>query len=239
MLPREKTILVIDELKPLLSGGATFQSIYRLLYFTRLFKYIPHTYYKNFKDDFSKIATKSKLKMLCELGYLKEVRLKVFIATQMSVDLVKQAGFFVKYLPKLPEGEGKQNALNNTKIFIQATHLEGYKQIFFPDFPNIGLEPDGLLFQMIDNKYRLVFLEIENGKPDWENYINRKKEKYLLLSKDLVFYNYWKRVCKDIELPIPTTEQFKFSVNFVCSLNKQFGNGFRFITSLTNEEVSQ
>lgn len=228
MLPKEYKDIFVEELRAVRSGGESFRNIYRFLYFTRLFKYIPQSYYKNFKDDFSKIATKSKLKTLQDLGYLQEVSPKVYTATQKSVDLVKEVGFFVKYLPKLPEGEGKQNALNNTRVFIQATHLEGYKQIFFPDFPNLGLEPDGLLFQQIGNKYSLIFLEVENSKPDWENYIEKKREKYLLLAQDLVFYHYWKRVCKDIELPIPTPEQFKFSVTIVCTLSKDFGEGFNF-----------
>jgi hypothetical protein len=230
MLPKENIILVIDELKPLLSGGATFSSLYRALYYTRKLRYLRHDQYKHIDPLLSKICTKNKLKQLCELKYLKEVSPKVYTATNKVMPVLQQAKFLTRFLPAEPEGTGGINALNNTEVFIQALKIEHYYDLIFPNFGYI--EPDALLIQKNEDKLKLTFLEIEAQKYGWADYLEKKKENYLLLAKDLKFYDYWKNYSRILNLKELTQQELKFSVTFICSLQKDFGEGFNFLTKI-------
>lgn len=225
MLPREKIILVIDELKPLLSGGATFLSLYKVFYYTRLLRYIRADQYKLIDPLFAKICTKPKLKTLVELGYLKEHN-QVYSATNKVMGVLQRAGFQTRFLPAETEGIGGINSLNNTSVFIDALKVENYYTLLFPNFGYI--EPDALLVEKYGEKYKLTFLEIESEKFGWNNYLENKRENYLKLAKDIAFYDFWITASKILGLRVPTKEELKFNVTFVCSFDRKFGNGFNF-----------
>jgi len=224
MLPRESKVVVIEELKPLLKGGSTWLSLFKVMYYTRQYRYIRADQYKLIDPLFSKICTKPKLKTLVDLGYFRGD--KVYTATNKVMPVLQKAGFLTRFLPAETEGTGGINALNNTEVFIQALKVENYYTLLFPNF--IYLEPDALLIQNYGEKYKLTFLEIESEKFGWDGYLENKRNNYLKLAKDLAFYDFWKTASKILGLRIPTKQELKFNVTFVCSLQRDFGKGFNF-----------
>lgn len=224
MLPRENKTVVIEELKPLLKGGATWSSLFRIMYYTRQYRYIRIDQYKLIDPLFAKICTKPKLQTLVDLGYFRGN--KVYTATNKVMPVLQKAGFQTRFLPAETEGTGGINALKNTEVFIKALQVENYHTLLFPNFTYI--EPDALLIQKYGEKYKLTFLEIESEKFAWDNYLENKRDNYLKLAKDIAFYDFWKEASKILGLRVPTKQELKFSVTFVCSLKRDFGKGFNF-----------
>lgn len=90
--------------------------------------------------------------------------------------------------------------------------------------------PDSLLVQndTKTRKYKLTFIEVENKKPGWEDYLVSKHENYIRLSKDIIVYKKWCNYCDFLEIEKPKISNFKFSVLFICNKKLDFGKGFRF-----------
>ena len=230
-----KTVKV-DELAPLIpfKAGATFSQLWQIFLYTRMFKYVSRSHYPKIKSSFNKICTHKNLQKLCEMGYLKNPRQDVYCATNKVIPILKETGYVTELLPQGAVGTGDINELNNTDIFVQATKLKHFKMLLFPQFGY--LIPDALLLQLDsdNNKYKLTFLEIEAQKPKWNNYVENKRDNYIRLSKELSFYNYWNTIAPKLDLPIPTIDKFKFNVTFICTLNKNFGNGFKMVPQISH-----
>jgi len=229
----QQKAVVIDELARLIptKSGATFSQLWQIFYYTRMFKYMSHNHYAQIKPAFKKICTQKKLLQLCDLGYLKSPSIDVYCATNKVLPILDKAEFNTGLLPPEPVGTGEINERNNTDIFVRMVKEPYFKMLLYPNFG--FLRPDALLVQLNEEerKYKLTFLEIEACKPKWNEYLEVKKEKYIQLSGDRMFYDYWNEVAPKLALPIPTIEQFKFSVSFYCTLQKDFGPGFNFITT--------
>jgi hypothetical protein len=225
--------VMIEELQGLVptKAGATYMQLWNIFHYTRMFKYVSYRHFVQIKKSFNKICTYDKLYQLCELGYLKSPARAVYCATNKVLPILKEVGLNVAILPEEPVGKGYVNELNNTDIFVRLTKEPHFRAIVYPNFG--FLRPDGLLIQLDEEnrKYKLTFLEIEAKKPKWSEYIENKREKYLKLSRELTIYNYWKDVVSKLSLPVPAIEQFQFSVSFYCTIEKDFGPGFRFINS--------
>ncbi|MBX7046548.1 MAG: hypothetical protein K1X86_12005 [Ignavibacteria bacterium] len=225
--------VTVEELKGIVptNAGATYTQLWHIFHYTRMFKYVSYRHFMQIKKSFNKICTYEKLYRLCELGYLKSPARAVYCATNKVLPILKEAGLNTDILPDEPVGKGYVNELNNTDIFVQLTKLPHFKAIVYPNFG--FLRPDGLLIQLDEEnrKYKLTFLEIEAKKSNWSNYIDAKREKYLSLSRELTFYNYWKHIASKLSIPVPDIEQFKFSISFYCTLQKDYGPGFQFINS--------
>lgn len=229
-----KKVIKVDELAHLVprKAGATFSQLWQIFYYTRMFKYISYHHYSQIKKSFNKICTYKKLQELCHLGYLKSPQQNVYCATDKVLPILKEAGYVTELLPNEPIGKGNINELNNTDVFVQALKLPHFYTLLYYDFKY--LIPDALLVQLNkeDKKYKLTFLEIEAKKPDWENYIETKRDNYLKLAKDIRLYEYWYGICKTLKLPKPNVSTLKFSVCFIGTIKKDFGKGFTFIEYL-------
>lgn len=221
----------IKELEPLVptNAGATFSQLWQIFHYTRMFKYVSYRHFKQLKTSYNKICTYGNLYTLCELGYFRSPQRAVYCATNKVLPILKEAGYNIDLLPDEAEGYGDINELHNTDIFVKAAKEPFFKMLLFPHFGY--LIPDALLVQIDgDNKrYKLTFLEIEAKKPKWNEYLERKRDNYIRLSRELTFYNWWKSIAPEFNLPLPKTEDFKFSVSFYCSIKRDFGNEFNFI----------
>lgn len=226
MLPKVFNIVKIEALKPILVGGGTWASLWRVMYYTRKFRYITQDLLRQIKGIDDRVTSVPKLRILCDEGYFRESSNEVFTATNETMKVLQRVGCQTRYLPPLTEGEGKINALNNTRVFVQAIKLPNYYEILFEGFGYI--EPDALLIEKFDNKYKLTFLEIEEPKSDWVNTLEKKRDNYLKLASDLAFYDFWETASKILGLRVPTKQELKFNVTFVCSLTRKFGKGFNF-----------
>ncbi len=234
----QKTVKV-EELGKLIptKHGATFSQLWQVFYYTRMFKYVEHRHYPQLKSAFIKICTHKNLRKFCELGYFKSPGKDVYCATNKVLPILKEAGFNTQLLPNEPIGQGDVNEINNTDVFVQAVKLPYFKMILHPSFT--FLKPDGLLVRLDEEsrRYKLTFLEIEAKKPKWSEYIDKKRENYVRLSKELTFYNWWKEIAPSFGLPVPDISKFNFNVAFVCSLKRDFGTGFTFIDNIQTLSV--
>jgi hypothetical protein len=228
----------VDELAQFIptKAGATFNSLWQIFYYTRMFKYISYRHFTQLKKSFNKICTYGNLHGLCELGYLRSPQRAVYCATNKVLPILQQAGYNTEILPAEATGYGDINELNNTDVFVPATKLKYFKTLLYPQFGY--LLPDALLVRLDEEnrKYKLTFLEIEAQKPKWYKYVEVKRDKYILLSKSLDFYNWWKDVAPKMDLPIPPIESFTFNVIFICSLKKEFGNGFKVVSQISDTD---
>jgi len=208
-----KKTVKVDELSELVKkrGGATWSALWQIFYYTRLFKYIHRKQYPQIKIFYNKITTDRNLRKLCDLGYFKSTNDHVYSATNKVLPILEAAGFPIKILPAEPVGNGDFNELNNTEVFIQLTKLESFYTLLFPHFDY--LIPDALLVQLdpLNKRYKLTFVEVENKKPNWENYIDQKKQNYLKLSTELNFYKKWIEYCQLLKIPIPKITDFRFT----------------------------
>lgn len=213
MRVENKKTIKVDELADLVigRGGATWSALWQIFYYTRLFKYVHRKQFPKIKVFYNKITTDRNLRKLCELGYFKSCRDHVYCATNKVLPILEEAGYPVAVLPKEPIGNGDINELNNTEIFIQLTKLDYFYVLLFPQFEY--LIPDALLLQLDSKKrrYKLTFIEVESKKPNWENYIDQKKQNYLKLSTELHFYKKWIEYCQLLKIPIPKTTDFRFT----------------------------
>lgn len=234
----------MNKVNPILQTSAknrSYKLVWDLFYKTRLLKYVHHEQYPTIRKTLNKVSAEWKLKLLCKEGYLEECeRAKVFVATDQILPVLKELKEYnTNLLPKnKPNGKGDINEILNTEAFIQAVKLPDFYTLLYPtEFrESHNLIPDALLVlkSKEEKRYKLIFLEVEAKKPNWINKLIGKRDNYKLLSKDYRFYDYWKTTSEKIELPMPDISQLKFSVNFICSIKENFGNGFHFTQSLTN-----
>jgi hypothetical protein len=215
----------LRDIIPLESGGS-FKLLWDMLYHIRLLKYVRQSDIKLINSRYSKICSVKKLDRLVELGLLNNADKNIYTATDDVLPLLKEFGFNIKTLPKSINGSGGTNELNNTEVFIQALKLKDFKNLLYPAFDYI--RPDALLVRANDKGYKLEFLEIEASKAGWTDWLENKRINYLRLSRDRQVFAYWKAHCSYLGFPYPDINSFKFSVVFICSVKKDFGQGFIF-----------
>lgn len=229
----------MKKVNPILQTSAkngSYKLVWDLFYKTRLLKYVHHEQYPTIRKTFNKVSAEKKLKHLCNEGYLEECEKgKVFVATDEVLPILQQLKEYnTNLLPKhKATGKGDINEILNTEVFIQTVKLPDFYTLLYPtEFrESHDLIPDALLVlkSKEEKKYKLIFLEVEAKKPRWVETLINKRDNYLLLAKDYRFYDYWKKTSATIGLPLTDISQLKFSVNFICSLKKDFGTGFNFI----------
>jgi len=205
------------ELKHLVNveNRGTWANLWRLFYYTRLFKYIHWKQYKKFNSFMFKLSAKKKLNELCERGYLFSPGDNVYCATKKVDQILQEAKRpeFVLIFPTISNGEGYINEINNTDVFIELSKEKDFYTLLYPNFGY--LRPDALLVEKRDDKYRLTCLEIEAKKPKWKEYIEEKIVKYEKLSIDIQFYDWWIVQCEKLGFKKPTEEEFKFNYKII------------------------
>jgi len=224
-----------NELQDLTVGGC-YKSLYRLLYYVALLKYVTQSHLKAVGfSGVEKVATKRKLCTLHELGYVRIASntLGIYSATTKTLQLLRAVGHDLKLLPAVPKGTGAE--IYNTDVFVQALNLPNYYALLYPQFPQEDpyIIPDALLvLRYIDGSYHLIFLEIEAEKPNWEMHLQTKYDGYQRLDKDIQVYKYWKTYSGYLKLRCPTMEEFRFRVMIIGSVKKDWGPGFEFRSEL-------
>jgi len=224
----------LRDIIPLESGGS-FKLLWDMIYHIRLLKYVRQSQIHLINKRYSKICTKDKLERLIEFGLLTNTYLDVYIATNLTLPLLKNLGYNINLLPRAVSGEGQINELNNTEVFISALKLPDFKALLYPTFmfnDKPFLKPDALLVRAKGNKYKLEFLEVEASKPLWENWVEEKRVKYLFLAQDRQAYSYWKAQCAYLDITPPDIKDFKFSVSIIGEFKMDFGTGFNFMERL-------
>ena len=86
------------------------------------------------------------------------------------------------------------------------------------------LIPNACFFYHKDSSYKIQFLEVENEKVNWENYLLEKKEKYEKVSQDFNTWDkWWRKSCERLDLPMCKVEDFCFSVLIIGDNENEWG----------------
>jgi hypothetical protein len=222
--------LIKEELKAL-SGGASLNDLYRLLYYVSQLKYSTADHLRRTHATAFKVATGPKLKRLADLGYINS-RFDIYTANKQTYEILKKIKIRKRkidldLLPNIPEGHGSINELNNTEVFVEVLSLEDFHALLYPNFGY--LRPDGLMVLKLDSRYSLIFLEVEASKSGWDNWLEDKRYNYLKLAKDIAVYEYWQKTAPRLNLPVPSIDSFKFTVSIIGKIKKDWGDGFVFV----------
>ncbi len=217
----------------------TIKATYQMLYDTRMLKYVSKDQFKKIRSTYNRLSTLKSLNHLCKKGWLEERSEGVYTTADKTLPVLKAKGFNIDILPKNLSGKGMLNEIQNTEVLIQIMKLKHFKALLYPSFgtEKVWLRPDALLLRLDEEnkRYKLTFLEIEAKKPDWEHYIDRKREKYLRLAHDKEFYTTWLTLAKKLGFPQPDISTIKFSVYIIGNIQKDFGSGFKFLKEVSNE----
>ncbi len=223
-----------EELKPLaqIGNGGSWALMWDMLYSISMLKCVNHKHLVLIKSRFEKIGSKKKLQQLCDLHYLSSPSPDVFVAKKKTHALLSELEYNRDLLPVFT-GNGDINELNNTEAFVKLMSDEPYFHMFlYPRFPQEKpyLKPDALMVLKDENRYKLVFLEIEaSKKPNWDQYIFTKRDNYLRASKDDKVFEYWLGVAKKLGFAVPEKSEFFFSVRFIGDIKfDDWGDGFEF-----------
>lgn len=232
----EEDIAHIQQKSP---TNKTIRATYQMLYDTRMLKYVQKNQFEKIRSTYSRLATFKSLNYLCKKGWLEERVKGVYTTADKTLPVLKAKGFNIDTLPKIISGKGMLNEIQNTEVLIQVMKLKYFKALLYPSFgiEKVWLRPDALLVRLDEEnkRYKLTFLEIEAKKPDWERYIDRKREKYMRLAHDREFYTKWLTFAKKLGFPQPGISTIKFSVYFIGNIQRDFGSGFKFLKEVSNE----
>jgi len=212
------------DLEPI-AAVASYKQIFDLLYIVAQVRYAT---FKQLHPLNHRVATKKNLDSLVSLDYLASVPLvkntKAFHITEKTREILEREGFNTKLLQKKFTGQTLEHALKITDCLLNLQAKENFYQVFYPtfktppDYHSDFLKPDACVVLKRDGAYKIEFLEVEEEKPNWAEYLLVKKEKYEQLARDPNIYRiWWKYYADKLNLPLCKEADFCFSV--VC-----FGN---------------
>jgi hypothetical protein len=181
-----------------------------------------------------RVATKTNLVKFCEFGYLDgtflvkdELALHV---TDKTRQILEREGFNVKVIQKKFTGQELTHALKISDCILKLQAQENFYNVFYPIFrepPKYDrefLRPDACVVWKKDGAYKIQFVEVEEAKPDWENYLLVKRQKYEQLANDQNIYRvWWKYRAEKLILPLCSEADFCFSVICFANINKNWG----------------
>jgi len=195
------------DLEPI-AKNASYKQIFDLLYTLSLVRYAT---FKQLHSVNHRVCTKKNLVKMAEFGYLSQTKNNVFFTTQKTWELLQGEGYNTKIIQKNLTGETLEHELKITDVLLK---LQPWR-IFYPTF--IDLVPDAcVIYLREDGFYKIEFLEVEEPKPNWDEYLKRKQDAYFVLSKDFNLWDkWWRRWHRLLDLPFCLVEDFKFTYRVV------------------------
>lgn len=225
------------DLAPLVKG-ASFTQLFRLFHALALVRYATKDQLNSVN---SKIATKKKLTLLVDMGYLFLTNTGAYFTAPKTLELLKERGFNTKILQKKLTGEGAEHQLQITSVILGRMKFTDFYSVFYPtfkqppDYDKEYLRPDACLIRKNESAYKITFLEVENPKVNWTAYLADKKEKYDKVAQDYNTYDKWWRYHSDqLNLPFCREEDFCFSVLCVGGFRAEW-EGWEFSHCSFNE----
>lgn len=161
-----------------------------------------------------RVGNKKHLVNLVELGYLSLTDNKVFFTTPKTWYLLQAEGYNTDIIHKTLEAKAPEHELDITTALLNIYKEPDFYAVIYPHF--VTLIPDACIVYKKDDAHKIVFLEVENEKPGWENYLNEKKKKYEELGRNEEVYTvWWKKWHSLLKLPYCSIDQFSFSYRVV------------------------
>ena len=229
----EKATLYPD-LEPI-AARASYKQIFDLLYIVAQVRYAT---FKQIHSLNHRVATKKILANLVSFGYLDTINLvknaKAFHITDKTRQILEREGFNVKIIQKKLTGQDLKHALKITECLLKLQAQDNFYNVFYyffkmpPNYDGEFLRPDACVVWKKDGAYKIEFIEVEEEKPDWENYLLVKREKYEQLARDPNIYRiWWKYYAEKLNLPLCKEGDFCFSVRCFADIKKEWG-GWKF-----------
>lgn len=221
--------------------GATWQNIYDCLWTIATVRYVTRQQLtKHFPDAVwqKKIATKNKLEALAQKEFLEQSPDGVLMVTRKAVRLLKDYSDKNYEIIKLPKGVGQRDSVYNADVLLRIIQMPDYYALFYPVFHESKkddqpfLIPDGAVIFKKNNMAKLVFLEIENEKPEWRDYLEAKRRKYDVIAGRLETWSeWWSNQCQKLRIRQCIQTEFGFSVWCIGKFKTDWA-GWNFIEHL-------
>jgi len=202
--------------------GATWQNIYDTLWHIATVRYVTRDQLKKaFPNKVwrKKIATPKKIGILLKKHFLNQSENEALTLTAKGLKLLKEYSNYNTSILKLAQGKGEKDTLYNTDVFLQAFKLDDFYTLFYPEFyenktdSQPFLIPDGAVVLKRDNLAKLIFLEIEREKPDWETHIQGKRWKYeTIAEREETWSEWWKESCGLLKIKHCSIKDFGFVI---------------------------
>lgn len=228
---------MLDELEDI-QKGVGWKRIYHCLWVIATVRYVTQ---QQLTDHFPEanwvkmVATKPKLGKLVNRGFLEQSPDGVISATRKAVRLLKDYSDKNYEIIKLPKGIGQRDSLYNTDVLLQIIQLPDFYALLYPVFRESPrddqpfLIPDGAVIFKKDNMAKLVFLEIERPKPDWQNYLEEKRWKYNLIAGRMgTWSEWWKEQSKKMGLRQCENGEFGFLIWCIGEIKQDDWQGWEF-----------
>ncbi len=212
-----------DELSEL-KKGATWQNVCDMLWHIGTVRYVTEAQLKKaFKKVTwcNKCVTPRKIAILSEKKYIALHENSAMSILAKGKEFLKTYSDFNTDLITIPKGTGGKDNLTNAEILLWIVQLPDFFALFYPDsdfYENPGdhqpfLIPDGALLFRRGDKAKLVFLEIENPKPNWLEHLESKKWKYSVIAKRKETWSvWWLKMCEKLQIRHCPMDEFGFGV---------------------------
>lgn len=202
--------------------GRNWSNLYDFLWVAATVRYTTYQQLKSaFPDELwrTRFATPDQITRLAGKGYLNLTEEGVITVTSKALDFLKTYSTKNIDIIKLPRGQGKKESLTRAEVFLRIIKEHKPYALFYPEFKKNPkdtksfLVPDGAVVLKKENQAKLVFLEVESEKPNWQDHLEGKKYKYELLAQDVrTWSNWWRHWCKRLHLRHCSVEEFGFTV---------------------------
>jgi hypothetical protein len=195
------------DLEPIVRGS-TYKKLFDWLYKAAQLRYTTKDHLNRLNHQF---GTKKKIQSLIEAGFLTAINSnQVFVITDKTRQALKDEGYNTKILQKEFNGSSVEHELKIVDALFETTLANPeLHAIFYYDFGYV--RPDAIVVLKKPGAYKIVFLEVEEKKDQWENYLQNKKNNYCRLAEDKDIYEKWWKVWSDkLNLPYPKKEDFCF-----------------------------
>lgn len=202
--------------------GATWQNVYDCLWVIGSVRYTTRLQLQShFRKAVwrKKIATTKKIDILVEKKYLKKSPEEVISLTPKAVTFLNEYSNYNTKIIKIAQGAGKRDSLYNSDILFQVMKSPHFYALLYPVFyenkkdTQPFLIPDGAVVFKRGNQARLIFLEIEREKPDWQSHLEGKRWKYKAIAeREDTWSEWWKSECRKLKLQHCEMENFGFAV---------------------------
>jgi hypothetical protein len=157
--------------------------------------------------------------ILVEKGYLTKSPEGVISLTPKAVTFLDEYSDYNTKIIKLAQGVGKRDSLYNSDVLLQVMKSPDFYALFYPVFyenkkdAQPFLIPDGAIVFKKGNQAKLVFLEIEREKPDWQSHLETKRLKYKAIAeKQESWSEWWKSECQNLKFKHCEMKDFGFTV---------------------------
>lgn len=198
--------------------GSTYKKFFDWLYKAAQLRYTTKDHLNRLNHQF---GTKKKLASLKEAGFFTAIKNgDVYVITKKARKVLSDEGYNTAILQDDFNGFSINHELKVTDCLI---HLEP-NDVFYYDFGYV--RPDAIMIFKEPHRYKIVFLEVESEKGNWDLYLNDKKLKYMKLAEDPDIYSkWWKVMCEKLKLPYPEINQFCFWITAFVNKNGEW-SGF-------------